>query len=350
MRIALVAPLGIPVPPIHYGGIERMVDLLAKGLSDLGHDVQLFAHAESQTAGQLSPWKSDQWLRNALSLAWQSVRGRFDMVNCFGPARLALPALALGQPTLLSFHSPIPIKTVRLARKIAGRRAFFSSVSDSMRPGSLDFPWWRTIHNGIDTSIYRPQLSRDNDAPFVFLGRIEALKGAHLAVEIAQRLGRRLVLAGNVDKENVVFFDEKIRPHLDGDRIRYAGVVDDRQKNDLLGQAYALLAPIQWDEPFGLVVIEAMACGTPVIGFRRASFPEIIRDGVTGILADDVDEACARAEQVASIDRPTVRREVESRFSAQAMTRRHLDYYEHIIGRVGARFQSLRPDTQAANV
>jgi glycosyltransferase involved in cell wall biosynthesis len=307
-----------------------MVDLLARGLVERGHIVDLYAHEASNTAGQLISWNANQVWRNALALGAKGVSGSYDVVNCFGPAKLVLPTLLLRRPTLISFHSPIPIKTVRAARRIGGKSAFFSSVSDSMRPGSLGFAWWRTLHNGIDTAIYEAKTVPNPDGPFVFLGRIEESKGPHLAIEIAQRTGRQLLIAGNVNPDNRQYFSERIAPQLSEPNVKYIGVVDDRQKNELLGSAHALIAPILWDEPFGLVVVEAMACGTPVLGFRRASFPEIIDDGSTGVLGDDLEELCARAREIHGIDRAKVRQAVEERFSAARMTDAHISYYRHI--------------------
>jgi glycosyltransferase involved in cell wall biosynthesis len=331
LRVALLAPLSIPVPPKHYGGIERMVDLLAHGLVDAGVEVDVFANADSHTAGRLRPWNGTSVWMNALAVAARGAGRSFDIVNCFGPAKLAVPTLTLGQPTLLSFHSPISRDTMTIAARLGRKKVFFSAVSDAMRPGTFGSDHWRTIYNGIDTDLYRFQRHVDGEAPFVFLGRMDPDKGPHVAIQIASRLGRRLILAGNLDPSHRAFFDREIRPHLGGASVSYIGPVTDAEKNILLGSAKAILCPINWDEPFGLVAIEAMACGTPVIAFRRAAFPEIISDGTTGILGDDLDELCKRAPLLESIDRASVRQAVESRFGASVMTRSHLDYYEHIV-------------------
>jgi glycosyltransferase involved in cell wall biosynthesis len=179
-------------------------------------------------------------------------------------------------------------------------------------PGS-----WTTIPNGVDLNAYTFVPEVLPDAPLVFLGRIERIKGAHHAIEIAKAAGRRLVIAGNIVRSGPdgSYFDEEIAPGIDGDRVRYVGSVDDRQKNELLGRAAALLMPIEWEEPFGIVMIESMACGTPVIAFARGSVPEVVRQGRNGFICSNVREAVIAVGELGRVKRAEVRRDAEERFS-----------------------------------
>jgi glycosyltransferase involved in cell wall biosynthesis len=176
----------------------------------------------------------------------------------------------------------------------------------------------------------------DVDAPLVFLGRLERFKGAHSAIEIARRSGRRLVIAGNKvsDGPEPDYFDREIAPHIDDLRVRYVGPVDDRQKNALLGDAAAFLMPIEWEEPFGIVMAEALACGTPVIGFARGSVPEVVRNGVNGFACRGVDDAVAAVSRIFEIDRAVVRRDCEARFSDTAIVDAYIALYRDLLAEV----------------
>jgi glycosyltransferase involved in cell wall biosynthesis len=177
-----------------------------------------------------------------------------------------------------------------------------------------------------------------SDAPLMFLGRLERIKGPHHAIAIAARAGRPLVLAGNIvtDGPDASFFDREIRPHVDGARVRYVGAVTDEQKNTLLGAAAALLMPIEWDEPFGIVMAEAFACGTPVIGLRRGSVPEVVRHGVCGFVCDSVRQAAEAVADLDRIDRRAVRRDCESRFGAAVVSSEYERLYGELAERLGS--------------
>jgi glycosyltransferase involved in cell wall biosynthesis len=174
-----------------------------------------------------------------------------------------------------------------------------------------------------------------DEAPLVFLGRIAPVKGTHRAVRVAQKTGRRLVIAGNVpdDPNGQTYFEDEVEPHVDGDQIRYVGPVDDEEKNELLGRSAAFLMPIDWEEPFGIVMAEAMACGTPVIGTRRGSVPEVVTEGETGFVCDSVDEMASAVERISSLDRTACRRRCETHFSARAIVDAYLNLYESHISK-----------------
>lgn len=191
------------------------------------------------------------------------------------------------------------------------------------------------VPNGVPLDVYDFAPTVAPDAPLVFLGRIEEIKGPHLAIEIARRTGRRLVIAGNIPEEKRAWVEEHVLPHVDGTNITYIGPVNDQQKNALLGTAAAFLMPILWDEPFGIVMAEALACGTPVLGLRRGAVPEVVVDGVCGFVADTVDELVAAVPRIAAIDRQACRRRAESHYSADAIVESYLAAYRAAIAREG---------------
>jgi glycosyltransferase involved in cell wall biosynthesis len=198
--------------------------------------------------------------------------------------------------------------------------------------GSAPFGHWRAIFNGVDLAGY--QLARDvpADAPLVYLGRIERVKGVHLAIEIARRTGRRLMIAGDpVDASGHEYFSTEIAPVIDGELVQHVGSVNDEQKNVLLRSAAALLFPIQWDEPFGIVMAEAMACGTPVIAWPRGSVPEVVREGVNGFVCRSIDEAVSAVDRVASLDRQAVRQDCEARFDARVIASQYEAMYAEAV-------------------
>jgi glycosyltransferase involved in cell wall biosynthesis len=208
---------------------------------------------------------------------------------------------------------------------------------------------WRVIHNAVDVARYRFSPAVAADAPLVFLGRIEAIKGPHLAIDIARRSGRRLVIAGNVSPEHQGYFDQHVRPLIDGYRVEYIGPVDDSQKSELLSSAAALLMPILWEEPFGIVMAEALACGTPVVGLRRGAVPEVVDEGVTGFVRDTPDELVDAVAAVAGLDRPACRRAAEQRFSAEMLVDAHEALYRDVLkGHAALGTRSAEPAAVAA--
>lgn len=332
MRIALTADPEIPVPPIHYGGIERIVDMLARGLVARGHEVTVFAHAKSATAGRLIPWpgrtsrsKGDT-VRNAAMLARQALCGRFDLMHSFSRLAYLAPFLPAPIPKLMSYQRGITRRSVRLGHQLSRGTLWFSAISRHLMAGVADIGTWRLVFNGVPLALYDFCSDPGPDAPFVFLGRIEEIKGPHLAIEIARRAGIPLTIAGNVPAEHRHFFETEVKPRIDGVQIRYLGPVDDTAKSELLRGARALLMPVLWDEPFGIVMAEAMACGTPVIGFARGAVPEVVEHGVTGFVADDIEGLVAGVRQLHRIERTACRRRVERLFSDSVV----VDAYERV--------------------
>jgi glycosyltransferase involved in cell wall biosynthesis len=332
MRIALTVDPEVPVPPRFYGGIERIVDMLARGLAARGHEVTLFAHPDSSAPARLIPWpgrnsrsRSDT-IRNTLALLKAVGSGAFDILHSMSRVAYMTPLLPLSLPKLMTYHRQISRRSVRLGTSLSRGTLWFSAVSRQMTRGVADIGTWRIVLNGVPLATYQFCPDPGDDAPLVFLGRIEEIKGPHLAIEIARRVHLPLVIAGNVAPEHSSFFEERIRPHLDGSAISYVGPVDDAMKNELLGRARAFLMPILWEEPAGMVVIEAMACGTPVVGLARGGVPEYVEHGVTGYLADDVEGMIDGIRSLDTINRRACRERVERLFSDRAV----VDAYEQV--------------------
>jgi glycosyltransferase involved in cell wall biosynthesis len=338
VRIILTADPYLPVPPRHYGGIERVVAALADALVARGHDVTLVAHPASRTKATLVPYGVPPHLgrvARARELAqvgrflW-SERARADVIHSFGRLAALTPVLPARVAKVQSYQRAVPWAGVRRARRLAGDTLRFTGCSSalyrSVAPGERDR--WRTVFNLVEATRFTPTTAVAPDAPLTFLGRLEPIKGAREAIEIARQAGRSLVLAGNrvASDEGRRYFEQAIAPCLDRRTIRYVGEVDDEQKNALLGRSAALLMPIQWDEPFGLVMAEALACGTPVIGFARGSVPEIVRHGETGFVCDGIDEAVLAAGRRAEIDRRRCRADAEARFGVDPV----VDAYERV--------------------
>jgi len=343
LRVAVTVDPYLPVPPVEYGGIERVVAFLVDGLADRGHEVTLIAHPGSATKARLVAYGRPPhvgWVPRAAELVqvgawlWRH-RSALDLVHSFG--RLAALAPILPVRSLVKIQSyqraQVPWNSITRATALAGRSIVFTGCSSSVyrrldMNGRADDSngRWRTVFNGVDTARYTPRSSVDPDAPLMFLGRIERIKGTHHAIEIARRAGRRLVIAGihETSGPHGEYFDREIRPAIDGTRVIYIGPVDDDAKNRWLGQAAALLMPIAWEEPFGIVMAEAFACGTPVVAFRRGSVPEVVIDGVNGFTCRSADDAVQAVASLDRIDRRAVRADCERRFGASVI----VDEYE----------------------
>jgi glycosyltransferase involved in cell wall biosynthesis len=344
VRIIITADPYLPVPPLEYGGIERVIDVLVRGLAARGHDVTLFAHPESRVPVTLVPYGRAPHVGAAARAAELVQVGRallqrsrtVDVVHSFGRLAALLPVLPLLRiPKIQSYQrDAVPWRSITRAVTLAGRSIAFTGCSSSVfreRPaGSGD---WRSIFNGVDLTRYTATASVAADAPLVFLGRLEPMKGAHHAIEIARRAGRRLIIAGNRVPSCAQYFEREIAPHVDATRVAYVGAVDDGHKNMWLGQAGALLMPIEWEEPFGIVMAEAFACGTPVIAFNRGSVREVVRDGINGFACASVDEAVQAVARLGAIDRGVVRADCETRFGAPVIVDQYERLYEEMIGR-----------------
>ena len=337
LRIAITADPEIPVPPQHYGGIERIVHLLACGLSERAHDVTLFAERHSSVPCRLVPYPEEtgnstrDLIRNAARVTLEVQKGHFDLVHSFGRLAYLTTLLPLRIPKLMSYQRCITPRSVIWSTRLARGSLHFTACSLQMTAPVRDLAPWHVVYNGVPLETYELQPDVPTDAPMVLLGRIEYIKGTHLAIEVAKRTGRRLIIAGNIPQEHSAYFSSEIKPHLDGKLISYTGPVDDSQKNTLLGGAAALLMPILWDEPFGIVMAESLACGTPVIGLRRGSVPEVVEHARNGFVCENLDELTAAVARIDEIDRQECRRTMEGRFSGPAMVNGYLDVYQSLL-------------------
>ncbi len=297
MRIAITADPFIPVPPPNYGGIERIIHFLAEGLESCGHEVMLVAHADSTAKVALIKYPSPE---NGLSGHFKNVltihkinKWKPDVIHSFSRLAYLLPFLRSNIPKLMSYQREPTISQIKKAASFSKKNTLcFTGCSNYISNQIKPFAPAYTVYNGVDIGIYDLVNEVPLDAPLIFLGRIEPIKGPQEAIAAALATGKDLIIAGNIPDEHVGFFNKEIKPFL-GKQIQYVGPVNDQQKNKLLGSASAFLMPIFWNEPFGIVMAEAMACGTPVIGYPKGAVSEVVTHGVDGFLANNFEDLCS---------------------------------------------------------
>lgn len=345
MRIAQVAPLFESVPPRLYGGTERVVSYLTEALVGLGHEVTLFASGDSQTRAELMPvceralWR-DPECRETLPQHVRMVElvlresPRFDVIH-YHCDYVHFPLLQYQHtPSVTTLHGAIrPHDLAPLFREHP--RAALVSISDSQR-APLPYANWRaTVYHGLPRNLFTFRTFRNRpDDYLLFVGRISPEKRLDRAIEIAIRSGRKLKVAAKIYDEDRAYYHDTIEPLLRASRnsVEFLGEVGGSEKDELIGKAYALLFPIDWPEPFGLVMIESLACGTPVIAWRNGSVPEVLRDGVTGFAVESVAAAVKAVSSVSALSRAACRREFETRFDAERMARDYVAVYRRLLG------------------
>jgi len=334
LRIAILAPIAWRVPPRHYGPWEQFASLLAEGLVARGVDVTLFATADSVTSGRLASVVErgysedpavDPKVVECLHIAHCFERaGEFDLIhNGFDFLPLTYSGL-VATPLLTTIHGFSSERILPVYRRYDATTAYIA-ISDADRHPSLDY--LATIHHGIDTDAFA--LHPSPGRYLLFFGRIHPDKGTAEAIAVAAAAGLPLVIAGIVQDER--YFDERVAPHVDGDRVTFVGAVGAEARSELLGGAGALLHLIGFDEPFGYSVVEAMACGTPVVAFERGSMRELIDDGETGYLVDDIAGAVAAVERAATLDRTLIRARAVDRFGVDRMVDAYLEAYRVLV-------------------
>jgi glycosyltransferase involved in cell wall biosynthesis len=339
MRIAQIAPLMESVPPRLYGGTERVVAWLVDELVRLGHEVTLFASGDSATSARLhAVWpralrlgrpKTDPMVTQAALLeAVARHASEFDVIHAHIDW-LHLPLFSrLGVPFLTTCHGRLDLPGFS---DVVSRfpDAPFVSISDNQRVPLSGARWIGTIYHGLPMDLFRP--SFEAGSYLAFLGRLTKEKGPEAAIRIARAVNMPLRIAAKVPRGERGYFKEQLEPQIDGRQVQLSGEVNDETKRQFLADAAALLFPIDWPEPFGLVMIEAMACGTPVIAFRSGSVPEVIDDGITGFVVSDEAEAIEAIKRLPELDRRKVRAQFEKRFTAKRMAEEYLRCYAALV-------------------
>jgi glycosyltransferase involved in cell wall biosynthesis len=341
MHIAQIAPLTEAIPPKLYGGTERVVHWLTEELVALGHDVTLFASGDSRTSAKLqAPWpralRLDGSVRDPNALHMLMLERVRQQADDFDFLHFHLDYY----PFSLFSRQPVPFVTTLHGRlDLPEHQPLFAtfpsapviSISDAQRRPLPQAGWVRTVYHGLPAQLLSPLPVKQQY--FAFLGRIAPEKGVDRAISIARQCGMPLRIAAKVDKVDREYFDEKIRPLLDGSNVEYIGEITDAEKSAFLSAAIALLDPIDWPEPFGLVMIEAMACGTPVIAFNRGSVPEVVDDGLTGFIVEDEKGAIGAVDRLPQLSRQKIRKHFEKRFTARRMAQEYLAVYRSLSER-----------------
>ena len=334
MHIAMLSPIAWRTPPRHYGPWESVASLLTEGLVARGHDVTLFATADSQTSGTLHAvcprgYEED---RSLIPKVWECLHiselfehaDAYDMIhNHFDFLPLTYTGLT-ATPVVTTIHGFSSPGILPVYKKYNGK-AIYVSISDADRSPDLDYI--KTIHHGIDIKQFDFQPAPDDY--LLFFGRIHQDKGTREALDIARDCGKKLILAGIIQDQ--AYYDQFVAPRIDNDKVVYIGSAGPAERNRLLGKARALLHPIQFNEPFGLSVIESMACGTPVIAFSKGAMPELIENGKSGFLVNNVDEAIEAVARIEDIDRADCRRRVERHFTIDRMVDDYIQVYETVL-------------------
>jgi len=340
MRVALVSPLFESVPPRLYGGTERVVSNLCRGLTDSDIEVVLFASGDSTVEGPVIP-VIEEALRlrkvavrdpvayNFRMLALVTERAKdFDIIHNHNDYWMLPLSEMTTTPVVSTLHGRMDLPDLAAAF-CSYPKSYFVSISDSQRSCMPQLPWVRTIHHGIDIDAL--SFHEKPGSYLAFLGRISGEKRPEWAIEVALRSGVPLKIAAKIEgSAGKEYYDTHVKPHVDGKFIEYVGEISENEKSDFLGKALALVFPIDWPEPFGLVVIEALTCGTPVLARPCGSVPELLQDGVTGFISSDIRVLASRVKDIGNIDRKDCREWAKNRFSLQRMTEDYIDVYRQI--------------------
>ncbi len=353
MKIAIVAPVMVPVPPPKYGGIERVVDLLARGLAERGHSITVFCAGSSTITGngitriEAAPYPTNEHLDEHRSWEEKQIRAvinrqeEFDAIHFnYEPIIFRIEDKQeefnlldrLKKPAVLTFHNttdiPMHIEYYRSHESLYRHKIVF--ISENQRSRMPFFPNAQVIYNGVPIELFPFEERKENY--LLFLGRIMREKGVLDAIAVAKKTKVPLVIAAKVDPVDRTFYESEVKPLIDGQIIRYVGEIDFGAKVEYLKKARYLLFPIRWEEPFGLVVVEALACGTPVVAYRRGSIPEIIEHGVNGYIVDSIDAMADAVRNASKISSQICRKSAETRFGANRMINEYENLFKTMLG------------------
>ncbi|RZK40076.1 MAG: glycosyltransferase family 4 protein [Pedobacter sp.] len=334
LKIAIIVNPLIPVPPEKYGGIERIVYMLIQELKSFGHDITLFAHPDSKPNCELIRYTGSEYF-NLIDffkinyITSKILFNTFDIVHTFGRMSNITMLMITNLPKVVSYQLPPTLNQIKKALKLSRKNTlYFTGCSDYIANQIRTLNPTSTIYNCVNINDYTFSQTVTEDAPLFFLGRIQVDKGTHIAIDVAKQTNKKLIIAGNIPNEQIHqdYFKEFVEPFIDGEQIKYVGPVNDQQKNNLFGKALAFLMPVTWDEPFGIVMVEALACGTPVIGFRRGAIPEVIEDGINGFVCTGVIDMVNAVHKVDEISRKACRDVASEKFSSTKLAKQ----YEHL--------------------
>jgi glycosyltransferase involved in cell wall biosynthesis len=339
MKILIVMDPGISIPVKGYGGHERLVEMFAKEYLSLGHEVHLLITDGSHVAGCVvhglgkegfPPPKRDR--NKTLFTAWKFLwkhRDDFDLIHNFGRLFYLLPVLNNSVKKIMTYGRIINSRNIKYISKLPFKNLVFTASSDWCVSTGNVAGKWKTVFNAIEFNKYTLKTDVSVEAPLIFLSRIERLKGAHEAINIAKNTNNKLIIAGNISplKEEQEYFKNEIEPFIDGEQIVFVGTLDDAGKNNYLGKAKAMLFPARTEEAFGMVMVESMACGTPVIAYNHSAMPEVVIDGVTGFIVNDENEMVLALNKISTIKREEVRIESEKSFDVKIVAKKYLGLF-----------------------
>lgn len=340
MKILLMMDPGIPVPPEQYGGHERLVYLFAEEYIKQGHEVTLLAGPNSYCSGKTITYGINDLNRSKLQrtkeviFVWRYLmrnKNNFDLIHNFGRLILLPPVVNASVKKIMTYGRPVAIAGIRYITTLPNRNLIFTACSNYCVSTGNVAGRWKTVYNTIDFSKYQLNTILAVDAPLMFLGRLDKIKGVHTAINIAKASNNTLIIAGNIPTtpDNYQYFKTSVEPLIDNEQIKYVGALNDDEKNYHLKKAKALLFPIEWEEPFGMVMIEAMACGTPVIAFNRGSVPEVVKEGVSGFIVNNQDEMLAALDRVSIIDRAKCRETAQEQFDVDVIASSYLSLFDN---------------------
>lgn len=354
MRILQIAPLWEDVPPKKYGGTELVVHILCEELVKRGHDVSIIASKGSKTSARLiSPISVNlrqsksvmpTFYENISAATAMQISGDFDVIhNHCGLSVLPFHRF-FKTPMLTTLHGAFVVEEEIKAYK-SFKNLSYISISNSQRVGNKCLNYVSTIYNGIRIERFDFQEKPDTENPYLcFLGRISPEKGVHLAIELAKKTGWKLIIAAKIDKADVDYYENTIKPEIDGVNILYIGEVEHKAKVELLKNAHALVHAVTWPEPFGLTMAESMACGTPVLALNLGSVPEVVRHGVTGYVEDNIDDLMKRVNDIGKIDRYACRKHVVNNFSGERMVHNYVKAYYKLVSKPSVSIVSALKD------